>query len=378
MNTRAGITARSVAFEVLQRIENSGAFANLVLGPALERSGLDTRDRAFCTQLVYGTTRMARACDYLIDRFAEGKIDPKTRIILRLGAYQIHYLKTPDHAAVHDTVELASRKAKGFVNAILRNMVRNPLSQDQWPDDVTRLSYPDWILDTFTAEHGRCDALAAAAHMNLEPEVHIRDDGYTQDLGSRWVVDVLDPQPGDVIADVCSAPGGKATLIAARGATVIAADRRVSRAKLVRSNIENTQSQNCYPLISDARSPALAHKSFDRVLVDAPCSGLGVLRRRADARWRIEQEAPQRLAQLQKEILHASAELVKPSGFLCYSLCTITKAETIEVAQTLDAQFTPIAIDSAESRWRKWGTGGVILPQDHNTDAMAVFLWQRN
>lgn len=375
MNTK--VNARSTALSVLERIDNSGAYANLVLGPALDRSDLDRRDRAFVTQLVHGTTRMRRSCDYLIDRFARREIEPKIRTILRMGAYQIHYLNTADHAAVNDTVNLAPRKAKGFVNAVLRRIAANPLSDSKWPNAATQLSYPDWIIDSFTKDHGHKEALAAAAHMNLEPQVHTRDDGYIQDLGSVFIVDVLAPAPGDIVADVCAAPGGKSTLIAQRASTVIAADRRASRAKLVRANAERVNASNCFTLISDGRKPALARAAFDKVLVDAPCSGLGVLRRRADARWRVEPEAPQRLAELQKEILQTSAELVKPGGRLCYSVCTITSTETTAVAETLGKDFTPIPITENSDRFRPWGTGGVLLPQDYDTDAMSVFLWQR-
>lgn len=396
----ARVSARQLAVDVLNRIETGNAFANLVLGPALERSGLDRRDRAFVTQLVYGTVRMTRALDFLIDRFTMREVDPKVRTLLRLGTYQIHYLATPSYAAVNDTVALAPRKVRGFVNAILRKVVAHPITSDtQWPSEATRLSYPDWIVESIASDHGMPAAIEACEVMNREPEVHVRDDGYTQDLASQWVVEALGVREGDLVADVCAAPGGKATLMASAGARVMASDRRASRARLIKQNTHTLSLADVGVVIADATAPGLRSKSFDVVLVDAPCSGIGVLRRRADARWRLEPEAPQRLAQLQKEILTSSAELVKSGAVLAYSVCTITREETLDVVEVLGPEFEPIPVPEPEiapeptgqstgqsagqsdtgvsKRWRKWGNGALLLPQDHNTDGMSLFMWRR-
>ncbi|HRD99650.1 MAG TPA: transcription antitermination factor NusB, partial [Ilumatobacteraceae bacterium] len=190
-------------------------------------------DRRFATELVYGTTRMRRACAALVERFTLTDPDPEVRTLLRLGAYQIVYGNVAPHAAVSETVELAHPKVRGFVNAVLRKVVATPMV---WAGEAEQLSYPDWIVERYIAETGDYDATVALATMNEPPPVSERDDGYVQDLGSQWVAELVDAQPGELVLDVCAAPGGKATAMAATGATVIAADRQAQRVGLVTQN----------------------------------------------------------------------------------------------------------------------------------------------
>lgn len=369
-----GVAARRVAYEALQRIDEKGAYANLVLSPILERSELVDRDRRFVTELVYGTTRMARACDYLVDRFLMREVDPPVRTLLRLGAYQLHFLKTPPHAAVSATVELAPKKVRGFVNAILRRVSE---AETTWPDTGTELSYPDWIVELLRAEHGDADAVAMLRQMNQPPKVTERPDGYVQDLASQWVVEAVEAKEHMVVFDMCAAPGGKTTALAASGALVVAGDRKRSRVRLVSGNAERTGASRVAVIVADGSAPPVKPRSFHRVLVDAPCSGIGVLRRRADARWRLEPEAPARLAELQRTLLAAAAELVAPDGVLVYSVCTVTKVETLDVAASVPDGFVPLALPEGD-RWRPWGDGGLLLPHDHDTDGMAIFRWRRD
>lgn len=369
------MSARQVAFDTLKRIEHQGAFANLVLDGELKRSHLDDQDRRFATQLVYGTTRMRRACDFLVDRFTMREVDPQVRTLLRLGAYQLHYLSTPDHAAVDATVSLASKKTRGFTNAILRKVASTPV---EWPNEAVRLSYPDWLVDLLVNDQGHQEAMAMLERMNVEPSVHERSDGYVQDPASQWVCDLVDAGPGDLVLDSCAAPGGKATLLASHGATVIAADRRMSRARLVAANAIRTEADSVVTVIADGTKAPYAPRSFDRVLIDAPCSGLGVLRRRADARWRIDAEAITRLTRLQGELLASGAELVRPGGRLVYSVCTVTKSETLEIAAQIGPEFAPVDVSETSDVWRNWGDhGGCILPQDLDSDGMSAFAWHR-
>ena len=165
-------SARQVAYEALLRIDHDGAYANLVVPAMLGRSSLSDQDRRFVTDLVYGTTRMRRACEYLVERFVLTEPDPEVRTLLRLGAYQLAFGGTARHAAVGETVELAHLKVRGFVNAVLRRVADANVS---WPDDATRLSYPDWILDRFIAELGEMEGLAALECMNEPPPVHERN-----------------------------------------------------------------------------------------------------------------------------------------------------------------------------------------------------------
>ena len=149
---------RSLALDALRRIDD-GAYANLAVPGILSRSQLSERDRAFVTELVYGTTRMRRACDWLVERYLFRDVDPDVRAVLRLGAYQLAFLQTPPHAAVGETVGLANGRAKGLVNAVLRKVAdAGPPSIDAWPDDATRLSYPDWIVEQLTRDLGSAPA----------------------------------------------------------------------------------------------------------------------------------------------------------------------------------------------------------------------------
>ncbi|MGH9163924.1 MAG: transcription antitermination factor NusB, partial [Acidimicrobiales bacterium] len=205
-------SARRVAAEALVRIDAGGAYANLVLPPMLEASGLAERDRAFATELVYGTTRMRRACDFLVDRFVDRTLQTEVRTALRLGAYQLAFLQTPPHAAVSATVAEAPERARGLVNAILRKVATD--AHPHWPDDATRLSYPDWVVDRLVRDLGRTAALAALAQMNEAATVSVRPDGYVQDPASQAVADHMAVGAGDRVADLCAAPGGKATALA--------------------------------------------------------------------------------------------------------------------------------------------------------------------
>ena len=212
MTNRPAITARDVAFRALQRIDHEGAYANLVVPQLLANSKLDQRDKAFTTELVYGTTRMRRACDFAIDRFVLTAPSAEVRTLLRLGAYQLVFAGVAPHAAVSATVNLAPQKARGFVNAVLRKVATVPCV---WPSDAVRLSYPDWIVERLVAELGPADALAALERMNTAASVTERADGYVQDRASQWVAEAVGAAPGERILDLCAAPGGKATALAA-------------------------------------------------------------------------------------------------------------------------------------------------------------------
>ena len=361
--------AREVAYDALLRIDHDGAYANLVVPAMLTRSSLSDQDRRFVTDLVYGTTRMRRACESLVERFVFTEPDPEVRTLLRLGAYQLAFGGTARHAAVGETVELAHPRVRGFVNAILRRVADAELV---WPDDATRLSYPDWIVERFVDELGEFEGLAALECMNEPPQVHERDDGYVQDRASGWVADLVGASRGDIVLDVCSAPGGKATAMAATGALVVAADLQAHRAALVAENTHRLR-YRVPVVVADGAVPPFRAASFDRVLVDAPCSGLGALRRRPDARWRITPSDIDTLVRIQRDLLAASATLVKPGGFLVYSVCTITAAESIE--QATPRGFT---IDTAElpAPWSAFGSGFRVLPQDDDTDGMVIIRYR--
>jgi len=239
------------------------------------------------------------------------------------------------------------------------------------------LSYPDWIVERLDQDLGEERCRAALESMNGAAAVTERPDGYVQDEASQWVVEAVGAQAGERFLDLCAAPGGKATALAA-SARVVAADVRPSRVRLVAANaatlgLEPAQLQ---AVVADGTAPPFAHGSFDRVLVDAPCSGLGSLRRRADARWRVDADAPERLARLQGELLNAAAPLVRPGGTLVYSVCTLTAAETTGVASHFTSDHPDWDVSAVPGDpWIAWGSGALLLPQAVGTDGMALFRW---
>lgn len=366
----ATASARRVAWDALRRIDEGGAYANLVVGPMLDRSGLSTPDRRFVTELVYGTTRMRRACDALVDRYVTTAPDPATRSLLRLGAYQLHFAGVAPHAAVSETVALAPKRVRGFVNAVLRRVANAEMI---WPSEAARLSYPDWIVETLTAELGPDAARAALERMNEPSPVTVRDDGYVQDLSSQWVAAAVECSPGEHVLDTCAAPGGKSTAMAATGARVTAADSRPHRADLVAANAGRL-GLSLATVVADAAAPPFEPASFDAVLIDAPCSGLGALRRRPDARWRVQPADVADLAALQRRILTASAALVRPGGRLVYSVCTLTSSESIDhpVPPGLEVDPEPPRV----GEWHPFGHGWRVLPQDADTDGMVLIRYR--
>lgn len=369
---------RRLALTLLRRIEEEGAFANLVVPSMLDRSSLSRSDRAMVTDLVYGTTRLRRACDALVDRHISSPPDAATRRLLRLGAYQWGWGGVPAHAAVHETVSLAPRRVRGFVNAILRRTVEGaPPSDLKWPSPASQLSVPDWIYDLYVAEVGVDDAHASLARMNVPPAPVVRDDGYVQDRASMWVAAAVNAQPGERILDLCAAPGGKATALASGGATVIAADVRPHRAGLVAENANRLglSGSQLSVITADGTNPPFAEGSFDAVLLDAPCSGLGALRRRPDSRWRVEPHDIEVLSALQQSLIRSATALVKPGGRFVYSVCTINASESIDHVIPNGWEVDPA---EPEGDWHRFGDGWRVLPHEADTDGMVLMRYRRS
>jgi 16S rRNA (cytosine967-C5)-methyltransferase len=395
-SVRPAATARSVALRALVEIGGSGR-ANVVLPELLGRCELSERDRAFATELVYGTVRRLRACDWLAHRHVRRSLDADIRAAVRLGTYQLGFLGTPAHAAVSATVAEVRGPGRGLVNAVLRRVADDLAAGPvRWPDLATELSYPDWIVSSLTEDLGQASAEAALRAMNEPASMTVRPDGYVQDLASQWVTAAVAGGAGDrparLIADLCAGPGGKATGLAygvrdgavawpagavCEGANptrplVVAVDVDAHRAGVVQDNAGSLGLANVAVVIADGRRPPVRQAAFDRALVDAPCSGLGVLRRRPDARWRIQAADVGRLAGLQRVLLEAAIPLVRPGGLLVYSVCTLTRAETAGIDQWL-ARAHPEArpvLPSLDPAWERVGRGARLLPQTAGTDGM--------
>lgn len=380
------VTARRVALDALIAVD-AGGRANVVVPEVLAESALDGRDRGLVTELVYGTCRMQRACDWLVDRFVHGRTDAQVRAALRMGAYQLGWLRIPSHAAVAATVDEVRGPGRGLVNAVLRKVATvvegGPI---RWPDPATELSYPDWLVARLATDLGPGTARAALVTMNRAAAMTERADGYVQDRASQLVAAHVGARAGERVIDVCAAPGGKATAMAwgpggpqaAPGsggpALVVGADADPIRAAVMAGNVDRLGLGGTVAVVvADAARPPWPPARFDRVLVDAPCSGLGVLRRRPDARWRIQPGDINRLADLQRRLLTASAALVRPGGLLVYSVCTMTAAETAGIDRWLAstrADLVPVPPPAAP--WTPAGRGGMLLPQSEGTDGMFV------
>lgn len=361
---------RRIAIEALERIDRDAAFANLLLPKLLEASELDQRDRGFVTELVYGSTRRFRSMDFAVDRFIDrDTVDARTRAALRAGAYQLLEMRVPAHAAVDATVAATPKRSRGFVNAVLRKV--SAAGVPDWPTEAIRLSYPNWIVTRL--EHDLGDrALPVLDAMNGAATTHTRDDGYRQDLSSQEVAKLV--RARGLVLDVCAAPGGKATLVASRGASVVASDLHAHRAGLVRTAAHETQTA-VHAIVADATCPPYRDEVADAVLIDAPCSGLGSLRRRPDARWRIKEADVDELAALQYELIKVAARLVKPGGQIVFSVCTLTTAESLAVDERVADELPHLQPEAPADPWEPFGRGGRLLPDHFEGDGMAAFSY---
>jgi len=431
--TQAPTHARLLAARVLDRVEGARAFADLALQAELGRASLGARDRAFATELVYGTLRWRGRLDFLLghvtDRPLEA-LDPGVRTLLRLGAYQIVFCDSVRPAAavdqsVRSAHVLGASRAAGLVNAVLRRLAKRvpdialPSLEDEPLDHLEHaLGLPRWIAERWLERFGAAEAAALARASNAVPPLTARanrariapdallaavrgrfpesracrfasagivlghggrpgadpafvDGLFTvQDEASQLVVDVLDPQPGERVLDACAAPGTKTGAIAERvGPTglVVAVDRSERRLALVGRGARRLGLENVTALARDATRPLgdLPGAPFDRVLVDAPCSGLGTLRRNPDARWRVTPDDVPALAATQAAVLAAAATVLRPGGTLVYSTCTLLHEENEAVVadflarersfraaapEALPSRLTPLLDDAGRLR----------------------------
>ncbi len=422
MSPRGG--SRNLACDALVRIED-GAYSHVIVPSMLRGSNLSMRDRAFVTELVYGTLRSQRRLDAMLAPHGRRKIaslDPGVRAALRIGAHQL-VVGVPAHAAVAETVEASPSRARGYVNAVLRAL---SAAGPPWPEPTNpavALSYPDWLVDQLISDLGADDAVAALAASNesgavalrpnprrttaaeLEQELQgsgaqvergrllsdalvIRGAGdlgalpavasgraTPQDQASQAVIAYAAPTAGMRVLDVAAAPGGKATAAAelvGDDGLVVALDFDEGRLRLIREAAKRLGLGNLVTAQADGRALPVANESFDIVVVDAPCSGLGALRRRPDLRWRVDPAALAPLADLQVALVLEAAATVRPGGKLVYSVCTPTAIETTGVAARVIEALPGFTVLPPPSTWRTHGPGGLILPQDAGTDGMFV------
>jgi len=371
-----GAEARRAALAVLARVDE-GAWTQVALASVLERAGLDDSDRRLAARIAAGSVRMARACDWLVDVHLDDpeRTPPPARRALRLGAYQLAFTSIPRFAAVDTTVAVTPDRWRGLVNATLRRVAERVEAGVAWPSEAVRSSVPDWLFERAVADLGEEGARRALAAMNAPGPPTLRGDGFQQGAASLWVTEALAPEPGALVVDCCAAPGGKASALSLAGASVVALERVRGRARAMARRWGGTG--GIALVQADATAPPLAAGIADAVLVDAPCSGLFTLGRRADLRWRVDPSSPARLARLQRELLDAASVLVRPGGRLVYSVCTFSVEETKGVDEWLGVAHPELVAEEVRSGGEPWGRGALAWPEADGADGMFLLVLRR-
>jgi len=314
------LTARTFAFDVLDAVEHGGFADDL-----LRAKAIDPQEAHLASELVFGVLRHRGQLDFLIGHYSgrSNKLDVEIRIALRLGIYQLRFLdRIPPHAAVSTSVELVKRARKasavGYVNAVLRKVNRDPIA---YPNDAVALSMPDWLLARWERQFGPAPAHAAAFYFLSKPPAHIRGERQ-MDIGAQQIVPLLELAPHHRFLDVCAAPGNKTLQAAESGVQPVACDR--SRKRLAAIPVARR-------VQLDAAQPLPFQPVFDRILVDAPCSGTGTLGRNPEIKWRVTPEDFTRQAERQLQILAGALAVLAPGGRLIYSTCSLEPEENEEV-----------------------------------------------
>jgi len=386
-------TSRGVAVLILSDILEGGAYANIALRKALPESELDSRDRAFVTELVNETLRNLIAIDYVINHFSKltvSKMKPYIRNLLRVSVCQIRYIeKTPESAAVNEAVNLAKRNGyaglSGFVNGVLRAIVRKPddpsvPQKSGWGHMALRYSYPPWLAKNLVKWLGQENALLFCQSSHMPPPVTVfantvkttqqdltqllqaegiectpigdnflslKNTGdiaqleafknglfFVMDPGAIWAIEALSLKPGQTVIDLCAAPGGKSFASACymnNTGKVQAFDLHPHRTGLIKESIKRMGLTCITPVTKDAQihNPALDNTA-DAVLLDAPCTGFGTIRKRPEIKYNRKLADISDLASKQRDMLTIAAKYVKPGGLLVYSTCTVAQEENID------------------------------------------------
>lgn len=436
--------ARSLALELIKRVEKDQAFLDRLIDSFQNKSNLKEVDRRLLSELAYGTIRHRRFLDFYLEQVLDRGInqtDLTTRSILRLGAYQLFFLdRVPARAAVNESVELSAKHARPIINAVLRKLSerRDSLkSPDDLSDKTARLgvkySHPDWMVDLFIRRFGEGEAELLLAANNQRPETTLRVNtlrnsreellelfekhgvesaagqysplairlkgrqypgllpGYkeglfaVQDEASQVVVLMLSPKAGENVLDACAAPGTKSLEIFQfmdKKGLLVSADINGARLSLARKEAGRLGLEGFETLVQDLTEPLKLKEKlpdgFDRILVDAPCTGLGTIRHHPEIKWHRTPEDVPKLAELQKKLLKNLSRRLAPAGVLVYSTCTATSEENEQVisALTSEGEFqiddpAPHLPQSALPMIRNKVLQ--TLPDKHGTDGFTAF-----
>jgi len=429
---------RAAALTALLLVEK-GTFISTALDQVLQEYMLSSLDAALATEILYGTVRMQKAIDHLLNQVSDRRLtelDPRVRQILRIGAYQLLYLdRIPASAAVNESVKLTPpgknrRGVAGFINAVLRNLIRKrhqltfpELEKDPVAHIATKYSHPEWMVSRWIKRYGIDHTIKLCQINNTTPKLQVRvntlktdrkqlqehfttqgitsipgqyapdvltlaqglnfnvdplfQNGYyyVQNESSALVAHAVAPKPGDVVYDLCAAPGGKATHIAQlmkNQGKVVAIDRTAEKVALIKENAQRLGTTIVEAFVEDAQSVTLP--LADKVLIDVPCSGLGVLRHKPDARWHKREQDITVLTKTQKQILLNAARLVKPGGILVYSTCTTEPEENQEMISWFLQQCPEFRLSSLPSWFPGSSQEGMatILPFLHEIDGFFI------
>ncbi|HEX3818106.1 MAG TPA: 16S rRNA (cytosine(967)-C(5))-methyltransferase RsmB [Chthoniobacterales bacterium] len=412
------MSSRRLALDALRRWRTSTDFADRIIGESLGESALSASDRGFALELFYGVLRNLTLLDFCIAQLRSEPVDPGSRDILRLGLYQLLLLETAEHAAVFETVELAAKRARPLVNAILRRAAREKIrltkSIAAQPLSI-QSSEPEFLIAKWKEQFG-LDATTELCRWNNQPApVYARinslkissaqflqkypksiplpthpqfvrldemaaalagGDCYIQDPSTALACELLEPQPNDSVLDACAAPGGKSAFLAGLMGNVgrlVAVDRDPSRLERMRENLARLDVANTEIVHCDwtNASGLFAEASFDKILVDAPCSNTGVMRRRVDVRWRLRPEDFRRMPTQQLAILNGVAPLLKAGGSLVYSTCSLEPEENEEVVRQFLHAHPDFRLTRTEKSlpWRD-GFDGAFAARLHRTVAV--------
>lgn len=371
---------RAVCVQALNRWESEKKFADELLHESLASTPLTTLDRAFLTEAFYGVVRNLSRLDFFIAQLRDAPVDAMTRQILRLGFYQIFHMRIPHHAAVNETVNLAG-KARGLVNALLRRSIREQetlLRRIEQSSQAVQFSHPEFLIERWQRQFGPNEAHQLCKWNNSPAEVYVRANGlkvttgellrtvsdasvspahplaikvkqipypwiihglcYIQDPSTLLACDLLDPKPGEHVLDACAAPGGKTSYLAqlmSNEGFIAACDSSPHRLRRMQENLIRL-GVTCAKvfLVNWLGEPApFEPQSFDRILLDAPCSNTGVIRRRIDVRWRLAREDFHRMHERQIAIFKALVPLLKKGGVLVYSTCSLEPEENEKLVE---------------------------------------------
>ncbi|WP_164669055.1 16S rRNA (cytosine(967)-C(5))-methyltransferase RsmB [Virgibacillus doumboii] len=402
---------REAIVDLLLRIEQDSGYSNLLIDNEIKSRKIASRDEGLLTEIVYGTIQRKLTIDYYLDAFIDKKkkIQPWVRMLLRMSVYQMIFLdKVPDHAIIHEAVEIAKHRGhKGiasFVNGVLRSLQRKGVPDINKIESASKrisieTSHPEWLVNRWISMYGN-EITRDMCHANLERKAlsvrvqplkisretamdeleklgfetrvsafsnqgiiidkgnilksRLFSEGYVtiQDQSSMLVAEMLKAQPGMDVLDACSAPGGKTTHIAEKmenQGTITAYDLHAKKVRLVDDKASILDLTIISTSKGDARKLQQLHdkESFDRILVDAPCSGLGVIRGKPDIKYNKQEEDITRLSQIQLDILENTAPLLKKGGLLIYSTCTVDKKENDGVVQAFLANNPDFILDTS-------------------------------